>query len=183
MASPVAFDKPAIIQSREGVSSGHTTFYRYGPAREIASRVDAAEWSTLIGNGTLEVQYLNGVELEIRKSTPTSANVRVQRHVAGMAIETLSRTATQVNGEWVQTADPQQPPVLDLVFGDNLGSTHLLLRVNASGAEVERHYQAFDVSLMGARCHARPWHFVIRTQPDSRASGVTWSTTRATRWA
>ena len=134
------FDKPSQIDSKEvGGVVGHSTRYGYGPAREMAYRLDIPQYAGTVSNTSVEVQYFGSVERELRK-TATAGQTRetYKRMIGGVLQIVEERVVNDSTASLVSAAVALRSEVL---LKDHLGSTHVI--VNSDGTNAQ--YQRFDV--------------------------------------
>jgi RHS repeat-associated protein len=133
-------NKPLEI-SVTGPNASHTR-YRYGPNREITTRHDGANSSSL----TTLVRYVGGVEVYQHPDQGSESNRReFKRSVGGFMLINL-RTHT-LAGQTVRTSDRRY------VFKEKLGSTDVI--TDAIGAVVSGGQMSFDA--WGERRAASNW--------------------------
>jgi RHS repeat-associated protein len=132
------FDKPSQMDSYEVGGPGHSTKYGYGPAREMAWRIDVPQYAGLNSNASVEVQYFGGVELELRRITATETKETYKRMIGGVLQVVEERT---VNDSTAAAVSPSVTVSSEVMLKDHLGSTHVI--VNSNGTNPQ--YQRFDV--------------------------------------
>jgi RHS repeat-associated protein len=137
------FDKPVSIDSLEVGGPGHTTRYGYGPAREMAWRLDLVGFGATVNNNnaSVEIQYFGGVERELRNEAGFVVRETFKRNVAGVMQITEERTYTRSSATGAYVAGTLSTIREEVMLKDHLGSTHLI--IDADGTKPQ--YQRFDV--------------------------------------
>lgn len=130
------FDKPHQIDSLEVGGPGHSTRYGYGPAREMAWRIDIPQNGGAVANASVEVQYYGSVERELRRGSGSQVQETWKRNVLGFLQITEQRTVDDSAGSTSYGAQRS-----DVLLKDGLGSTHLIVKSDGT----DRQYMRFDV--------------------------------------
>ena len=132
------FDKPSQIDSYEVGGPGSSTKYGYGPAREMAYRLDIPVFAGNVNAASVEVQHFGGVELELRKVSTGITKETYKRNVGGVMQIVEERT---VNESTFTLTVANATIKTEVLLKDHLGSTHVI--VNSDGTDPQ--YQRFDV--------------------------------------
>ena len=133
-----------------GPSSSHTR-YRYGPNREIVTRLDGSNVTSL----TTVVRYVGGVEVYQRPNQGTETNRReYKRNLAGFLIINLRAHTPSGQSTIVRSSDRR------FLFKEKLGSTDVI--TDAVGSVVVGGTMSFDA--WGERRSDSDWSSLSRGQ-------------------
>jgi RHS repeat-associated protein len=129
------FDKPLQMDSYEVSGAGHSTRYGYGPAREMAYRLDIPQYAGLPSNATLEVHYFGSVERELRRE---GSNIReTYKRMIGGALQVVEERVISAGSTTVALGTLRE----EVMLKDHLGSTHVIVNMDGTNPQ----YQRFDV--------------------------------------